>query len=54
MENHYKYIRQILILTLILFPKLTLIFIGLNGLPLVILRRKYGLYKMEISSSSKR
>jgi nitrate reductase NapE component len=29
MDNHYKYIRQILILTLILFPKLSLIFIGL-------------------------
>jgi hypothetical protein len=29
MDNHYKYIRQILILSLILFPKLSLIFIGL-------------------------
>jgi hypothetical protein len=29
MDNHYKYIRQILILTLILFPKLSLILIGL-------------------------
>jgi hypothetical protein len=28
MDNHYKYIRQILILSLILFPKLSLILIG--------------------------
>jgi len=29
MDNHYKYLRQILILGLILFPKLSLILIGL-------------------------
>jgi len=29
MENHWKHLNQILILTLILFPKLTLIFIGI-------------------------
>jgi len=29
MENHYKYVRQILILLLILFPKVSLIVIGL-------------------------
>jgi hypothetical protein len=29
MKEHWKYVNQILILTLILFPKLTLIFIGL-------------------------
>jgi len=29
MKEHWKHVNQILILTLILFPKLTLIFIGL-------------------------